>query len=74
LRRTFATIAESLDLSAYSIKRLLNHKQAGDVTAGYIVHDVDRLRAPMQSIADAILTRAGRKGGADVIPMRRPGR
>ena len=74
LRRTFATIAESLDLSAYSIKRLLNHKQAGDVTAGYIVHDVDRLRAPMQSIADAILTRAGRKGGADVIPLRRPGR
>jgi integrase len=26
LRRTFATIAESLDISAYALKRLLNHK------------------------------------------------
>ena len=70
LRRTFATVAESLDISGYALKRLLNHKMAGDVTAGYIVHDVERLRAPMQSVTDAILTRAGRKGGANVLQFR----
>ncbi len=28
LRRTFITIAESLDISAYAVKRLANHKMA----------------------------------------------
>jgi integrase len=55
LRRTFITIAESLDLSAYTLKRLLNHRDGGrDVTGGYIVLDVERLRAPMQRICDFI--------------------
>jgi integrase len=58
LRRTFITIAESLDISAYALKRLLNHKLQSDVTAGYIVTDVERLRAPMQRITDSILERA----------------
>ena len=48
LRRTFATIAERLDIPAYALKRLLNHKMTNDVTAGYIVTDVERLRDPMQ--------------------------
>lgn len=52
LRRTFATTAESLDLPAYALKRLLNHKMTNDVTAGYIMRDVERLRKPMQRIAD----------------------
>ena len=52
LRRTFITVAESLDVSAYALKRLVNHKTGGDVTAGYIVHDVERLREPMQKIAN----------------------
>ncbi len=55
LRRTFITIAESLDIPAYALKRLLNHKMNGDVTAGYIILDVERLRKPMQMIADFIL-------------------
>ena len=55
LRRTFITIAESLDIPAYALKRLLNHKMANDVTAGYIISDVGRLRAPMQKISDHIL-------------------
>jgi len=58
LRRTFITIAESLDISTYALKRLLNHKLQGDVTAGYIISDVERLRAPMQRITDSILERA----------------
>lgn len=58
LRRTFATIAESLDLSGYTVKALLNHKQAdNDVTGGYIILNVDRLREPMQKITDALLAR-----------------
>lgn len=55
LRRTFITIAESLDIPAYALKRLLNHKMSNDVTAGYIVADVERLRKPMQMISDFIL-------------------
>jgi len=43
LRRTFASIAESLDIPAYALKRLLNHKIIqSDVTASYIVTDVER--------------------------------
>ncbi|KTD65230.1 tyrosine-type recombinase/integrase, partial [Legionella spiritensis] len=55
LRRTFATIADSLDLPAYALKRLLNHKMNHDVTAGYIMKDVERLRKPMQQIANFLL-------------------
>lgn len=55
LRRTFITIAESLDIPAYALKRLLNHKMNHDVTAGYIVMDVERLRGPMKMIADHLL-------------------
>lgn len=54
LRRTFITIAESLDIPAYALKRLLNHKFSNDVTAGYIVPSIDRLREPMQRITDYI--------------------
>lgn len=69
LRRTFITIAESLDISAYALKRLLNHKMTNDVTAGYIISDVERLRVPMQKITDYILYRIGQKEKADVIPI-----
>ena len=57
LRRTFITIAESLDIPAYALKRLMNHKMNNDVTAGYIVADVERLRKPMQQITNYILER-----------------
>lgn len=55
LRRTFITMAESLDISVYALKRLINHKSGGDVTAGYIVLNVERLRAPMQLISNRLL-------------------
>lgn len=54
LRRTFITIAESIDIPVYALKRLLNHKTNNDVTAGYVIHDVERLRRPMQVITDYI--------------------
>lgn len=55
LRRTFITIAESLDISAYALKRLVNHKMSNDVTAGYIVSDVERLRKPMERVSAQLL-------------------
>ena len=55
LRRTFITVAESLDISIYTLKRLLNHKMTNDVTAGYIVLNTERLREPMQRITDYFL-------------------
>lgn len=70
LRRTFATLAESLDLSNYTVKALLNHKQQpGDVTGGYIILNVDRLREPMQKITNAIQERIKKQHG-QVIEMQ----
>ena len=55
LRRTFITIAESLDINTYALKRLLNHKDQRDVTGGYIITDMERLREPMDKITNYIL-------------------
>jgi integrase len=55
LRRTFITIADQLDIPAYALKRLLNHKDPRDMTARYIINSgVDRLREPMQRITNFI--------------------
>lgn len=70
LRRTFASVAEALNLSEYTIKRLLNHKRKDDVTGGYIVIEVDRLRAPMQAICDFILDKAGVRGASNVVALK----
>ena len=50
LRRTFATIADSLDIPGYAVKALLNHKSGSDVTAGYVVPSVERLRERPQPL------------------------
>lgn len=60
LRRTFLNLAERLDVSHYALKKLVNHKTSGDVTAGYLNARVERLRQPMQMITDFILKEAGR--------------
>lgn len=59
LRRTFATVADALDIPGYAVKALLNHKTSQDVTAGYIVVNVERLRRPMQKITDFVLEAGG---------------
>jgi integrase len=71
LRRTFATVAESLDIPAYALKRLMNHKTQGDVTGGYLVITTERLRAPMERIEDFVLKAAGVRAGADVVALPR---
>ena len=55
LRRGFITTAESLDISSYAMKAMVNHALKGDVTGGYIVIDPERLREPMQRIEDHLL-------------------
>ncbi|WP_131795553.1 tyrosine-type recombinase/integrase [Fluoribacter gormanii] len=70
LRRTFITIAEGLDISAYALKRLMNHKMNGDITAGYIVTDVERLRKPMQQITDYFLKCMGVQPSATLVAIR----
>ena len=59
LRRTFITVAEGLQISPYSLKKLLNHKNESDVTSGYIITSVEQLRESMQQITDYILIEAG---------------
>ena len=49
------TIAASLDISAYALKRLVNHKTSHDVTGGYIVLGIEQLREPVQKIENYIL-------------------
>lgn len=71
LRRTFISIAESIDIPAYALKRLLNHKMKNDVTAGYIVTDVERLRAPMQKVTDFVLKAAGLRPSAEIVSIEK---
>ena len=70
LRRTFGTIAESLDVPAYALKRLLNHKTGtSDVTSGYLQITTERLRAPMQRIEDYVLRAVGVMESGVIVPM-----
>jgi integrase len=68
LRRTFATVAESLDIPHYALKRLLNHRSQ-DITASYVIANVDRLRKPMQSVTDFMLRCAAMKPSATVTQL-----
>jgi integrase len=71
LRRLFITTAESLDLSGYAIKTLVNHSTGSDTTAGYIVQDVERLRKPMEAIQNRILSLTGTKETAKIVNLKR---
>lgn len=54
LRATFASVAEEL-VSAYALKRMLNHADTGDVTGGhYIAKSEAQLRTAWQTVADCI--------------------
>lgn len=53
-RRTFATIAEAVNLPMSMIKRLMNHVTTNDVTGGYIITEEETLRAAINKIASYI--------------------
>ena len=72
LRRTFATTAESMDISIYSIKCLLNHSRKAmqqDVTGGYFAPDIERLRTAAEKIERKLLTLAGASADAKIINL-----
>ena len=56
LRRTFTTTAHRLNFGKYTLDRLINHKteDSRDVTARYVILDVEDLREPMNQITDAL--------------------
>jgi integrase len=49
LRRTALTTLEGWDVSAYALQRIANHA-SGDVTSGYVVANVERLRPPIERL------------------------
>ncbi|MCH7337430.1 integrase family protein [Acinetobacter sp. NIPH 2699] len=58
LRRTFSTVANSLAIGSYTIKRLINHTSEdndNDVTDGYVQVSFDDLRKAMNMIEDVII-------------------
>ncbi len=55
LRRNFLTAAERLDVPHYALRKLANHVSVNDVTEGYLVVGVERLRGPMQKISEHFL-------------------
>jgi integrase len=59
LRRTFITVAESCDISAYALKALVNHSLGAGVTERYINMTVTRLRVPAQTVTNALKTLCG---------------
>ncbi|HEY9786657.1 MAG TPA: tyrosine-type recombinase/integrase [Candidatus Obscuribacterales bacterium] len=52
LRRTFLTTAEMLEVPHYALKKLANHTSGRDITSGYVVVTVARLRVYMTRISD----------------------
>ena len=70
LRRLFITQADALDLSTFVIKRLVNHSIGSDVTSGYVVSDVERLRKPMQKIEDSILKWTGKRKSGKIVDIK----
>lgn len=54
LRRTFLTACEELDIGIMTRKRLVNHSQGLDVTAGYTQVSMTKMRRAVELIADYI--------------------
>jgi integrase len=59
LRRTYITVAESIDISLLALKALVNHATGNDVTAGYAQMTTERLRQPAQLICDRLMALCG---------------
>jgi len=67
LRHTFVSVAENL-VSAYSLKKMVNHAQAGDVTGNnYVGKSENQLRIAWQSVADFIYS-----AGDTIPPHEKP--
>lgn len=61
LRRTFSSVANSLAIGGYTIKRLINHTfedDDNDVTDGYVQVSFEDMRNAMNMIEDKILSKS----------------
>lgn len=58
LRRTFVSIANSVNISPYTLKRLINHSMRNDVTSIYISDETSDLMSPLETIQRTILNYA----------------
>jgi integrase len=54
LRRTFITVAESVDISPMALRALVNHSLGSGVHEGYVIMNPERLREPAQRIANRL--------------------
>ena len=59
LRRSYLTVAESVDISPYALKALANHSLGSDVTSGYLQLTTERLREPAQRVCDRLVELCG---------------
>ena len=57
LRRTFSSVANSLNIGSYTIKKLVNHAtdESADVTEGYVQVSFEDLQLAMNMIEDLLL-------------------
>ena len=72
LRRTFVSVGESIELSAYVLKRLVGHAVSKRDTLGehYVEIEAERLATATQRITDAMLSHASATAGANVVALR----
>lgn len=72
LRKTFATEAEQLGVGSHVVSKLLNHSpKRGDITARYVILNVETLRTPLETITRHFLTEFGvLDAPADAPPAR----
>jgi integrase len=54
LRRTFASVAATVEISPLALKLLVAHSAGGDVTAGYTFLPLPELRRAAQKVADRL--------------------
>jgi integrase len=74
LRRGFITIAESTDISVMALKALVNHTLGSGITEGYVQMRIERLREPVQRVANRIKELCGITpiAGDNVKKLARP--
>ena len=71
MRRTYTSAIDGV-VGYYELKRLLNHSvKADDVTAGYVVKNIEKLRPLMQKVTDHILTLVQPREPGKIIPFSR---
>lgn len=71
LRRTFLTVAESLDLQYELIRSMANHKTQ-NITERYIIRSPERLKGPMESISQRLLELCGVKAEFKLLTHNPP--